>query len=310
MTHPGTARRQANQPELLSAALAAAARGWPVIPLRPDTKVPALHGERACPRAGACADGHRTFEQRATTDPAIIERCWAAGPFNVGIATGPAGLVVIDLDTLKPNDKKGTPDGATNFLALCERAGQAAPTTYRTRTASGGTHLYFLAPVGLRLHNTAGTLAPRVDTRAWGGQVVAPGSATPQGPYTVLDNSPVTNLPEWLQATLTTPKRAIAGPIRPTVPRDATRLAGVVLERERAAVAAAGEGGRNAQLLASARAVGRFVAWGDLDRATVEEAFQAGGESAGLTAAECRATIRSALDWSIRTARPRPGEAA
>jgi hypothetical protein len=295
---------------LLSAALAAAGRGWPVIPLHPGSKVPALHGATRCTHRGDCAGGHRTFEQRATTDPDRIRRCWTAGPFNVGIATGPAGLLVVDLDTLKPTDEKDAPDGAANFWALCERAGQAVPTTYRVRTARGGQHLYFTAPAGIRLGSTAGTLAPKVDTRAWGGQVVAPGSATPDGPYAVLDAAPVAKLPEWLQTALAAPQKPTTGPIRRTPPRDAPHLASVVLEREVAAVTTAGEGGRNAQLLASVRAVGRFVAWGDLDRATVEEAFQAGGESAGLPPSECRTTIRSALDWSIRTARPRPGQAA
>ena len=290
---------------LLSAALSAAGHGWPVIPLRPRTKVPALHGERACTRTGDCADGHRTFEQRATTDPQRIERCWAAGPYNVGIATGPAGLLVVDLDTLKPTDKKGTPDGASNFLALCERAGQAVPTTRRIRTPSGGQHLYFTAPPGIRLTNTASTLANKVDTRAWGGQVVAPGSATPQGPYTVLDASPVADLPQWLHNSLTARQMPSMAPLLPMPARNTNRLATAVLERETTAVAMTGAGSRNAQLLASVRAVGRFVAWGDLDRATVEAAFQAGGESAGLPASECRATIRSALNWSIRTARPR-----
>ena len=67
---------------LLNAALDAAAHGWPVIPLRPGGKAPALHGETRCPRTGDCADGHRTFEQRATTDLARIERCWSAGPWK------------------------------------------------------------------------------------------------------------------------------------------------------------------------------------------------------------------------------------
>jgi hypothetical protein len=290
---------------LLSAALDAAERGWPVIPLWPGRKIPNLHSERACHHTGDCANGHRTWEQRATTDPDRIRACWTAGPFNVGIATGPAGLVVVDLDRPKPTDEKGTPDGVTTFQALCERAGQPVPTTRTIRTASGGRHLYFTAPPGVRLTNTAGTLAPRVDTRAWGGQVVAPGSVTPAGPYTVLCDAPVAELPEWLQSALTASQRPVAGRLRPTVARNASRLAVVVLDREVTAVAGACEGGRNAALLRAVRAVGRFVAWGDLDRATVEEAFQAGGESAGLPASECRATIRSALDWSIRTARPR-----
>ncbi|MEE4544187.1 bifunctional DNA primase/polymerase [Streptomyces sp. V4-01] len=298
MAHP-------DQSALLAAALSAAGRGWPVIPLHPGSKVPALHGERTCSRTGDCAHGHRTFERRATTDPARIERCWAAGPFNVGIATGPAGLLVVDLDTVKATDEKGTPDGATNFSALCERAGKPVPATRTIRTARGGRHLYFAVPAGVRLGNTAGTLAPRVDTRAWGGQVVAPGSRVPQGPYTVLCDAPVAKLPKWLQSALTAPQRPATTPIRPTAPRDAPRLAAVVFEREVSAVAATGEGGRNAELLRAVRAVGRFVAWGDLDRTAVEEAFQAGGESAGLPASECRTTIRSALDYAIRTARPR-----
>jgi len=75
---------------LLAAAMETAARGWPVFPLRPGDKPPALHGERRCPGTGDCAGGHRKFEQRATTNPERIERCWTAGAFNVGIATGPA----------------------------------------------------------------------------------------------------------------------------------------------------------------------------------------------------------------------------
>lgn len=77
------------------------------------------------------------------------------------------------------------------------------------------------------------------------------------------------------------------------------------LQRERETLRAASEGRHNAALLASVRAVGRFAAWGDLPRHVVENAFQAEGELVGLTASECRATIASALDWSIRTARPR-----
>jgi hypothetical protein len=290
---------------LLRAALDAAEHGWPVIPLRPRSKVPVLHGERRCPGTGDCADGHRTFEQRATTDPARIERCWASGPFNVGIATGPAQLLVVDLDTLKPTDKEGTRDGAANFLALCERAGQTVPATRRIRTPSGGEHLYFTAPDGVRFTNTTGTLTPKVDTRAWGGQVVAPGSVTPQGPYAVLDDSPVAHVPEWLQKALAAPQRPVTAPILPTLARDTDRYAAAVLHREVAAVATTREGGRQAELLRAVRAVGRFVAWGDLDRATVEAAFTCGGESAGLPPAECRATIRKALDYSIRTAWPR-----
>lgn len=290
----------------LNAALDAAEHGWPVFPLRPGTKRPALHGETHCPRTGPCADGHLKWEERATTDPDRIRRAWAEHPFNVGIATGPAGLLVVDLDLPKGKSSQDAPSGATTFLALCERAGQAVPTTRRVLTASGGIHLYFTAPPGIHLLNSAGKLGKLIDTRAWGGYVVAPGSATPVGPYEAWDDTPVTALPAWLLGALTAQEEPVQAPARAALPlRGGRRVADVALERETGAVRGASEGGRNAQLLHSVRSVGRFVAWGDIPRHVAEEAFQGAGEAVGLSPAECRATIRSALDWSIRTARPR-----
>ncbi|MPY63489.1 bifunctional DNA primase/polymerase, partial [Streptomyces spongiae] len=188
---------------LLSAALQAAARGWSVIPLRPGGKMPALHGEDACPHTGECAEGHRKPEQRATTDPGRIHAAWGAHPFNVGIATGPSGLVVVDLDAPKTKGSSDAPSGATNFEALCERAGVPWPATYTVRTR-GGQHLYFTAPDDTRLSNSAGSLAPLVDTRAWGGHVVAPGSTVDGATYEVTHPAPVAPLPDWLLHHLTT----------------------------------------------------------------------------------------------------------
>ncbi|MEU6902301.1 bifunctional DNA primase/polymerase [Streptomyces virginiae] len=296
---------------LLAHAVLATERGWHVFPLRPRDKRPAGHPERACPRTGRCTDGHRTPEQRATTDPDLLAAAWTHAPYNIGIATGPSGLLVIDLDTLKAKDKKGTPDGVALFEALCERAGHAVPLTHRVRTARGGVHLYFTQPTGARLGNTAGHLGKHIDTRGWGGYVVAPGSSTPDGAYEILDSRPPVPLPDWLHIALTAPREPNRSPIPApaVVLGSGTRAAEAALERETATVRATQEGGRNAQLLTSVRAVGRFVAWGDIPRHVAEEAFQAAGEAAGLSAAECRATIRSALDWSIRTARPRSAAA-
>ncbi|MBX7552294.1 bifunctional DNA primase/polymerase [Streptomyces sp. tea 10] len=293
-----------SQPMLLKTALEAAERGWHVFPLRPSTKRPALHGEKSCARTGVCAGGHVKWEQRATTDPARIRTAWTRAPFNVGIATGPSGLIVIDLDTPEHKGSSDAPDGATTFRALCERAGHAVPTTYRTRTPSGGTHLYFTAPSGLRLGNTAGTVADSVDTRAWGGYVVAAGSITPAGRYEALCGPETVVLPPWLQTLLRPAPTRPVGPLRlPAV--DGSRAALAALAAECAVVAAAPEGSRNVTLNRCAFKVGRFVAWGDLPRQVAEEAFQGAGEAVGLAAAECRATVRSALDSSLRTARAR-----
>ncbi|UED85299.1 bifunctional DNA primase/polymerase [Streptomyces profundus] len=287
---------------LLNTALATAARGWPVFPLRPGDKRPAGHPERHCPRAGRCLAGHLKPEQRATTDPELIRACWEQRPYNIGLATGPAGLIVVDLDTAK--DQMDTPGGVTTFEALCERTGQAVPITYRVRTASHGAHLYFTAPAGVRLGNTAGKLGPLIDTRASGGYVVAPGSLVNGRAYEVTDPAPLAPLPDWLLTLLRpTPPRP-AGPLKlPEV--SGSRAARAALGQECAIVAAAPEGQGNDTLNRCAFKVGRFVAWGDIPRHAVEDAFQAAGEARGLTAAECRATIRSALDSSLRKARPR-----
>ncbi|MFD9815035.1 bifunctional DNA primase/polymerase [Streptomyces sp. NPDC059080] len=278
----------------LGAALVAAARGWAVFPLRPGTKRPALHGETRCPRTGPCAAQHLKWEQRATTDPRRIEAAWSAGPFNIGLATGPSKLLVVDLDV--PKGKKDA-HGATTFQALCERAGQPVPTTYTVRTPTGGHHLYFTAPTGTQLNNTAGALGPLIDTRAAGGYVVASGSATPAGAYTVADDRPAVLLPDWLRDTLTPPRRP-APELVPIAVRS-SRYAAAALRAEVSNVVAA-DGTRNATLLRAARALGRLVASGDLRREEVEEALSGAAMAAGRESQRYYDdVINRALNWSI-----------
>ncbi|MFD5590411.1 bifunctional DNA primase/polymerase [Streptomyces griseorubiginosus] len=290
---------------LLRAALDAAERGWHVFPLRPGTKRPALHGEQACPRTGDCATGHRKWEQRATTDPDRIRAAWSRAPFNVGIATGPSRLVVVDLDVPKDKGSSDTPDGAATFRALCERAGHAVPDTYRTRTASGGGHLYFDVPDGIRLTNTAGTIGELVDTRAQGGYVVAAGSITPAGTYEALCAPVAAPLPAWLLSILEPAPRTPQAPSG-AVAGQSRRYADVALTNESWNVATAADGTRNATLLRAARALGRFIASGDLPRSVVEQALR---EAAGSNATQSQRyyddVIRRGLDWSISHNSPR-----
>ncbi|MFE2673748.1 bifunctional DNA primase/polymerase [Streptomyces hygroscopicus] len=284
---------------LLRAALDAAEQGWHVFPLRPGTKRPALHGETSCPRTGPCAAGHRKWEQRATTDPDRIRAAWSRAPYNVGIATGPSGLVVVDLDMPKDKSSSDAPCGATTFAALCERAGHPVPTTYRTRTASGGAHLYFTAPDGIRLTNTAGSIAPLVDTRARGGYVVAAGSITPAGPYEALCGPVAAPLPSWLQTILRPAPKPAQAPLGGAVGQS-RRYADVALANEVRNVACAADGTRNATLLRAARALGRLIASGDLTRDRVENALR---EAAAANATQSQRyyddVIRRGLDWSI-----------
>ena len=122
---------------LLNAARWCAGRGWHVFPLRPGDKRPAFPDHKAEDCTGTdlrCRGGHQGWEPRATTDPGRIGRAWARTPYNIGIACGPSGLLVIDLDTPKPGEVPppewalpGITDGADVLAALCERHGQPLP---------------------------------------------------------------------------------------------------------------------------------------------------------------------------------------
>ena len=205
--------------DFVAAAVAATQRGWHVFPLRAGSKHPALHGADRCPGTGDCQNGHRTPEQRAVSTLTERDRNgWRAKGWNVAIATGPSGLLVVDLDVPKPDDKPrpaawnlpGINEGLDVFVAVCEHAGQPVPwDTFTVRTPSGGTHLYFTAPAGVQLRNTGGDrgrgLGWKVDTRAWGGHVVATGSVVDGRAYTVAHDREPQPLPQWLCERLSPP---------------------------------------------------------------------------------------------------------
>ena len=289
---------------LTAAALAAAARGWHVFPLRPGDKRPALRAD---------------WERRATAvDKARIRRCWEHAAYNVGIACGPSGLIVVDLDVPKAGERPpaewtrepGINDGADVFAALCERHGQPFPfDTYTVRTGRGGMHLYFTAPAGLELRNSVGRLGWLIDTRARGGYVVAAGSIVAGRAYTVVNDADPAPLPGWLVGLLTAPDRSAGGPARmPGIPREhAAGYAGAALRSEVQRVLDATPGNRNHTLNQAAFALGQLAAAGMLPEPLVFDCLFAAGQHIGLSARECEATIRSGLTSGVR--RPRMGAA-
>ncbi|MEU0000780.1 bifunctional DNA primase/polymerase [Streptomyces microflavus] len=301
---------------LLAAAIAAAERDWPVFPLRPGDKRPAGHPERNCPRTGRCADGHRTPEQRATLDSASIRACWELAPYNVGIATGPANLIVVDLDIPKddtdtaPSEWAGMADGLDVFAALCERAGERMPTeTYTVRTRRGGQHLYFTAPAEKQLRGSAGRLGWKVDTRAWGGYVVAAGSTVGAGSYEIIHDAPPAPLPTWLGDLLTPPP--VPAPVPVAVLRSrigkADRYATAALNGEIAKVAGAATGTQNTTLYNAAYALGRLIAAGTLTEHDVTSALTEAAMAKGLAPSRIAASIR---DGILRSTRHTTGDAA
>src|SRR5579875_2962345 len=99
---PGREGRMQETAAILTAALSYARRGWHVFPCRPRAKDP---DGRLAPR------GHL----QATTDEATIRRWWAASPHaNIGIACGPSGLIVLDIDP-----RHGGDENLRDLLARC-----------------------------------------------------------------------------------------------------------------------------------------------------------------------------------------------
>lgn len=281
--------------EFLATALAHARRGWRVFPLRPGDKRPAV----------------RDWETRATTDPARIERAWRADRFNIGIACGPSGLVVVDLDQPKPGQvpppayrMPGVRDGGDVLAVLCEANDQPLPVdTYTVRTASGGTHLYYATPAGVTLRNTAGRLGWLIDTRATGGYVVAAGSTVAGHRYTALVDVHAVPLPGWLADRLADPVPVPAAEGTNPARANATAYAAAALRGELDRVLAAVEGSRNHTLNAAAFALGQLTATGMLPRRLAEDALTLAGQAIGLPPRECAATTRSGLDSGERTPR-------
>jgi hypothetical protein len=133
---------------LLGSALALAARGWHVFPCAPGGKRPALRGN---------------WQHLASADPAQVRSWWARSPYNIGVACGPSGLVVIDLDVSHEDAGMGPGgpaiSGASVLAALCGQHGNRYPLpTYAVDTPSGGSHLYYAA-AGRPVRNSAGRSA-------------------------------------------------------------------------------------------------------------------------------------------------------
>ena len=306
----------------LDLAIALAERGFAVFPLRPGSKVPAVRED---------------WEGLAVRDPRRLRELGWPPQANIGIACGPSGLFVLDLDVPKqpqpadrspanghsdraavdsdprpPTDHQAR-DGAEALRELA--AGRPIPRTFTVATPSGGTHLYFRAPKGLPLRNTVSRLGPMIDTRAAGGYVVAPGSTIDGNQYRVADDAPVAPIPRWIvrelvarsrQASPSLPSLAInrsdvAGSRIPSAAAAAYGAAALRNEVERMRTARVGT--RNDTLNRCAYALGRLVGAGLLDRdLAASELFHA-ARQAGLSARECASTLASGLGAGI--ARPR-----
>jgi hypothetical protein len=292
-------------PRLLTAALAAAGRGWPVFPVVPYGKRPAIRG----------------WPQQATCDRDRLAVWFQQAPYNVGIACGPAGLLVVDLDRPATGqaplgDWAGSSvhDGREVLAVLAHRSGQPDPRDTYTVATPRGEHRYFTVPTMEHpARCTAGTLGWLIDTRGAGGYVIAAGSVrrldgrrryyqrtSPHG----LDPAPA---PAWLLDVLAPPlDRTVS---RSDSPRHPDAYVRAALHGEADQVRRAAVGTRNTTVFHAARRLAQLAAAGLLEDqhiiAVLTEAAAHHTGSDGFTGAEAAAAIGNGLRYGHR--HPRGG---
>ncbi|EIM04121.1 bifunctional DNA primase/polymerase [Rhodanobacter denitrificans] len=168
-------------------ALALAAEGLEIIPLRNGTKLPAI----------------KTWPAKANNNADQV-RQWADQfpGCNWGVATErykAGALLVVDVDC------KNGKNGDAELLRL-DLTGKALPETFEVSTPSGGRHLYYRSPRAVA--SNAGSLGDGLDVRSAGGYVVAPGSLLKSGSYDVTQRRDIAPAPQWLVDACGTPQAA------------------------------------------------------------------------------------------------------
>jgi hypothetical protein len=172
----------------------------------------------------------------ATCDAGQVKEWWSEFPAaNVAIVTGARSrLFVIDLD-------------GEDAAAALNTIGDL-PHTLVSITPRPGRHLFFRLPTGVTVRNSAGQLAPGIDTRGEGGFVVVAPSIGANGVRYRWENagSTLANPPQWLLDRLTAARsncnghgtqpeewRALVQDTIPEGTRDSTltRIAGHLLRR-------------------------------------------------------------------------------
>jgi hypothetical protein len=165
----------------------------------------AADGACSCSRGAECKSAGKhpktaTGLKEATTDERQIVRWWGRWPdANIGGATGGAiRLLVVDVDP-----KSG---GDASLCDLVEAHGGEWLNTLHVETGSLGSHFFYTYPADVELRNSAGALAPGIDTRAEGGYVVLPPSLHVSGRrYRLKETVTIQPAPVWIIEEFTRP---------------------------------------------------------------------------------------------------------
>ena len=262
--------------------------------------VPVFPVGRDC-RQPLCEHGHKD----ASSDPAEIRKLWSGHPdANVAGAMGfRAGVFAIDVDT----------KGANGFVSLDElqEAHGSLPVSWRSRTPSGGEHVFFRQPDrGLR--NRVG-FRPGLDVRTTGGSVALPPSRKAHGGYAwIVDptDMEIATAPGWLLDVIDPPEppREPLKPIRLTSHDRTTRYVEAAVNGECGELARMGPNtGRNLKLFQAAANLGQLVGAGLLGEDTVYALLERAAEECGLIREDglraARASIASGLRRGVANPR-------
>ncbi|MGC2997409.1 bifunctional DNA primase/polymerase [Streptomyces sp. G35A] len=195
-------------------------RGCPVSALTPGAKVPVKscpqcdikspeyvrhHGIDDCPHPPDLCHGFKAATLDHDRAQSWIDRI---PDLNFAISPGPAGLVVIDLDTNKngvPVPEKyakipGIRDGYDVWALALERYGAKHPTdTMQVGTPKGGLHIWLSLPKGVVVNKSEGAFGWLVDVRSTNSYIIGPTSVTKDGEYRRLGDVTAPKMaPDWL----------------------------------------------------------------------------------------------------------------
>ncbi|MDX6284526.1 MAG: hypothetical protein QOG53_11, partial [Frankiales bacterium] len=170
--------------------------------------------------------------------------------------------------------------GRQALVLLASAARQVVPSDTFSVLTPKGQHLYFEAPPGVELRNTAGRLAAKVDSRARGGYVVGAGSVVDGQIYRVICDLPPQPLPVWLVGLLVPNGAHGRESTRRSLGRApiADNYVAAAVRNEEANVENAPVGRRNHTLFVAAARLARFVTSGALSEADVRRVLTLAAE--------------------------------
>ncbi len=282
-------------------ALATHRAGFNVVPMKSDSKAPAL-------------PTWKEYTRRAQTEKEVLSFPWQ-GP-NIGIINGIMGARTIDIDQCDTID--------TVFQVL-QLLGLEFDYQWVVHSPGkgGGFHIYLLCPDTLTLTSTGvlvgdpreGQAFKQIELRWANCVTMFPPSIHPDAkkPYEWIYNTPTdliatvpVDLVEKAFLAVATPQKKEKQPTKTLAPAKMPKYdawAEKALNQEVAAVRSTGEGQRNAQLNKSAFNLGQIVGAGLLGEKDVEEELTRAAGAVGLDDKEIAATIKSGLDAGTKKPR-------